>query len=68
MFELKQGQDYSVFNKTTTDMFNWKKYNVDKSLLTNRHKMAELKLNITDAVLLGSANSVALQPEVLSRF
>lgn len=68
MFELKKGQEYSVFNQTNEDTFTWKKYEVAKTLITNSHNMAELKMNISDAVLLGSADNVDLQPEVLSRF
>ena len=37
MFELKEGQEYSPFNNTNEDMFTWKKYDVAKTLRTNKH-------------------------------
>jgi hypothetical protein len=40
MFELKEGQEYSVFNNTNADMYSWKKYEVANTLEVNKHNMS----------------------------
>ena len=68
MFELKDGQTYSIFNNSNVDAFTWKNYDLGASLYYNAHEMQEVKFNVSDAVLLGSTSSVEKLPEIISRF
>jgi len=45
-----------------------KNYNFTDDISLNKHKMLEIKYNLTDAVLLGSGDSVEAMPEVISRY
>lgn len=58
MFEIKDGQDYYLYNNINTDPFTWKNYELENSIEFNRHDMLEVVLNTDDATLLGSASSV----------
>ena len=68
MFEMKDGQTYSIFNNSNEDAFTWKQYDLAASLYYNAHEMQEVKFNVSDAVLLGSTSSVEKLPEIISRF
>ena len=68
MFELKDGQDYSVYNNLTEDPFTWKQYNSSANLRYNKHGMMELVLDTRDATLLGSDQSIEKMIEVINRY
>ena len=68
MFELKDGQDYNLYNNINADPFTWKMYNISEQLQENEHSMLEIRLDISDAVLMGSANSVKNLKEVISTY
>ena len=68
MFENKTGQSYETYNDINTNSFEYKKYDLKNSLMMNEHNMLELKINLTDAVLLGSGDSVKQTSEVLNKF
>lgn len=66
MFELRDGRNFSLYNSINEDPFTWKKYNT--TLIKNKHQLMELQFNLTDAELLGSADSFSQQPELTSRY
>ena len=68
MFELKDGQDYSMYENINLNPFTWKDYNVEGSLRGNGNGMLEIVLNTSDAVLLGTDQSLMKQPEVITRY
>ena len=68
MFELKDGQEYSIYKNITVDPFTWKQYNASKNLRYNKHGMMEIVLDTNDAVLYGSDQSVDKMKEVINRF
>ena len=68
MFENKTGQSYETYNDINVNSFEYKKYAIQNSLVMNEHKMLELKFNLSDAVLLGSGDSVKQTSEVLNKF
>ena len=47
-------------------MYTYKKY--AKEVITNEHSLLELKFNISDAILLGSGDSVQSMTEVISKY
>lgn len=49
MFETKNGSKYSVANKVTQNIFDWKQYN--KKINYNQHGFLELQLDISDVDL-----------------
>ena len=67
MFELKDGQNYDVYNNINKDPFTWKEYN-NTSVRFNNHQMLEMPITLEDAVLKGSENNVDLMQEVLSSY
>ena len=69
MFELKRGQEYSIYNKTINkDPFEYHKYDLQKALKMNQHGMLELQIELKDGVLLGSSDSVKQTSEVINKF
>lgn len=55
-----------MYNNINMHSFDWKYY--DQNLITNSHELLELKFNISDAVLLGSSDSVDKMPKIISKF
>lgn len=68
MFEVKDGQSYSLFNDINEDPFTWKEYPLMDNLVYNSHNMMEIQLNVSDVVLLGSDQSIDKMIEVISSF
>lgn len=67
MIETKRGQDYNVFNRSLNkDSNDW--LTVPNKLVKNAHNMLEIQLDLENAVLLGSSNSVNLTTEVINRY
>ena len=62
----KLGRDYQTFGDTNQDLYTYKTY--PKQLVTNGHNLLELKFNISDAVLLGSGDSIESMTEVVSKY
>ena len=56
MFELRDGKKYTMFNDINKHTFDWKIYN--SSLKVNSHNLLELQIDISDAVLIGSGDSI----------
>jgi len=56
MFEIKNGQNYEIYNKINPDPITWKRY--ENNLTMNSHNMMELTFDVSDTVLSGSGNSV----------
>ena len=56
MYEIKNGDNYSVYNTSVnSDTFTWKLYDHDFSNISkNRHNLYEIKLNLHDAALNGT--------------
>ena len=68
MFELKNGQQFQLFESVNKDAITWKYYNLSNSLNKNQHDIMELNLNISDAALLGSGSSINKSNEIISTF
>ena len=68
MFEILDGQDYSLLGGLNTDRNTWKEYEIKKSFQVNSHGLLELHFNIADAVLLGTQQSIDKMAEVLNKF
>ena len=66
MFEVRTGLKYDLFNKINSHSFDWRMYK--QQIGRNNHELLELKLNISDAVLKGSGDSVEKMPEVISKY
>ena len=57
MFESFNGKNYSVFDTNVNEnLFSWHGY--DNVIRTNSHGHYELKFNLTDAVMSGTAESM----------
>lgn len=66
LFEIRDGLTFSMFNNINEHSFDWKYYG--QNIETNGHNLLELKFNVSDAVLLGSSDSVDSIPEVTSKY
>ena len=66
MFEIKDGQEYELYNGINEDPFTWKTYN--NTLVENEHGMLEIQIPTYDAVLLGSGQAKQQMQEVISRY
>ena len=66
MFEMRQGMKNAMFHGINKHSFDWKIYN--NTLTHNSHNLLELQFNLSDAVLLGSGDSMEQIPEVISTY
>ena len=68
MFETKRGDSYKPYNTTINkNIYEWKKYPKIESYF-NRHFLPEFRINISDAVLKGTENSLYLEDIVYNTF
>ena len=64
----KTGQKYETYNNINKNSIDYKMYDLKQDLIFNEHDMLELKFNLSDAVLLGSSESVSKTSEVINKF
>ena len=57
MFQMKNGMQYKLFENINQNAISWKQYDLS-SPKKNQKDIMELKLNISDAALLGSESSI----------
>lgn len=67
MFEYKDGQTYATYDGINENAFTWKQYDLESTLRYNERDMWELVFNTSDVTFLGSGNTIAKMPEVISR-
>ena len=68
MFETKDGSSYVTYNGINDDVYTWKNYANDTSVISNDHGLYELPFNLSDAVLLGTENHLEKMDLVISRY
>ena len=67
MFEEKSGDNYSAYNSVNENIFEWKKYQHQKPIL-NSHNMMQLEIDLGDATLKGTENTLELGKEVINTY
>ena len=67
MFEEKSGDHYSAYNNVNENIYEWKKYRHSTPSL-NQHNMMELEIDLGDAALKGTENTLELGKEVINTY
>ena len=67
MFEAKANSSYTTHKDINPTIYDWKTYE-NATLQVNNHNLMELKFDLSDATLLGSADYIEAMPEVVSRY
>ena len=65
MYEVRSGIEYKTYNKINRDSFTWKSYNA--TLTKNSYGLQELKFDLSDVNLKGTADTTEAVDEVINR-